>query len=140
MSEALVQIRQLRAKLESICRSAEQLESELAGELGRVHPKLRESARNLVCYMALRHRDLRQMQRQLEFLGLSSLGRAELHTKSSIETVAKALGRLYLGESGDMAPQKRDFILSEAALAIPVATAPCASWSRCRAKRPSVPG
>jgi hypothetical protein len=40
-------------------------------------PEFAESARNLACYLALRHRDLRRVQDELMVLGLSSLGRLE---------------------------------------------------------------
>ena len=45
--------------------------------LRRVAPDRRASAKNLVHYIALRQRDLRDLQRQLSQRGLSSLGRSE---------------------------------------------------------------
>ena len=47
----------------------------------------RESARNLLHYLALRRVDLRQIQRRLSDLGLSSLGRAEGHTLHHLDAV-----------------------------------------------------
>lgn len=107
----------LRARLESICDCADELESKLASEISQVHPRLRDSARNLVHYIALRHADIRDMQRQLESLGLSSLGRAELHTMSSVRSVLKALESLYFGETRDIAAEHRDFSRSARMLA-----------------------
>lgn len=43
--------------------------------LARVSPKHRDSARNLVHYLALRVHDLRPLQEQLAWLGLPSFGR-----------------------------------------------------------------
>jgi pyruvate kinase len=67
-------------------------EGDMAEELALVSPKLRESARNLVHYLALRVHDLRPIQEQLAWLGLSSLGRAESHVLASLD---KVLGILH---------------------------------------------
>jgi pyruvate kinase len=58
---------------------------------GSVHPSHRESARNLLHYVALRRRDRRTLQVRLAALGLSSLGRAESHVLSNVDTVLRAL-------------------------------------------------
>ena len=52
-----------------------------------------QSARNLLHYLALRRRDLRQVQEKLAELGLSSLGRAESHVLATLEAVTDALLR-----------------------------------------------
>ena len=49
----------------------------MAGAIEHVPEAHRESARNLVHYVALRQLDLRELQLQLAQLGLSSLGRSE---------------------------------------------------------------
>ncbi len=54
----------------------------------------RESARNLLHYLALRRRDLRPLQLKLAALGLSSLGRAESHVLATIDAVLAVLHRL----------------------------------------------
>ena len=54
----------------------------------------RASARNLLHYLALRHRDLRRLQAQLASLGLSSLGRAESRALSTVEAVLDLVGQL----------------------------------------------
>ena len=51
----------------------------------------RESARNLLHYLALRQHDIRDVQDQLGELGLSRLGRAEAHTLASLDAVLDAL-------------------------------------------------
>jgi pyruvate kinase len=45
-------------------------------------------ARNLIHYLALRGHDLRDLQRGLSELGLSSLGRCEAHVLHSIEQLS----------------------------------------------------
>ena len=52
----------------------------------------RESARNLLHYLALRRVDLREVQRRLTDLGLSSLGRAEGHVLHQLDAVLSHLG------------------------------------------------
>jgi len=49
------------------------------------------SARNLLQYLALRGRDLRELQDPLAELGLSSLGRSEGHVQASVDAVLDAL-------------------------------------------------
>ena len=62
-----------------------------------------QSARNLVHYLALRRRDLRPLQERLARLGLSSLGRCEAHTLSSIDAVIRLLAQL-LGRPVTLSP------------------------------------
>ena len=64
----------------------------------------RESARNLLHYLALRRVDLRQIQRRLSDLGLSSLGRAEGHTFHHLDAVLGYLRGPSLGKGPDEGP------------------------------------
>ena len=59
-----------------------------------VHDDWRESARNLLHYLALRRQDLRPLQLQLAALGLSSLGRAESCVLPTVDAVLQVLRRL----------------------------------------------
>ncbi len=59
-----------------------------------IHPHHQLSARNLLHYLALRSHDLRGLQAQLSAAGLSSLGRAESHVLTAVETVLDILERL----------------------------------------------
>jgi pyruvate kinase len=52
------------------------------------------SARNLLQYLALRGRDLRELQYPLVGLGLSSLGGSEGHVQASVDAVLQALRTL----------------------------------------------
>ena len=67
--------------------------TESAEALDEVHPSQRQSALNLLHYLALRGRDLRPLQMRLAALGLSSLGRAESHVLSAVEAVLAVLHR-----------------------------------------------
>ncbi len=67
-------------------------ESTVQETLARVSPKHRDSARNLIHYLALRVHDLRPLQEQLAWLGLSSLGRSESHVLANLD---KVLGILH---------------------------------------------
>jgi pyruvate kinase len=54
----------------------------------------RESARNLVHYIALRRHDIRDLQEKLTENGLSSIGRAEAHVLGSLDAVLRVLRNL----------------------------------------------
>lgn len=69
-------------------------ESHMRAELDAVLPAHRDSARNLIHYLSLRAVDLRGVQEQLAWLGLSSLGRAESHVLASLDKVLGLLHRL----------------------------------------------
>ena len=82
----------------------------MSGHLGGVNPHNRESARNLLHYLALRRRDLRPLQLRLEAMGLSSLGRAESHVLSSVDTVLEVL---HLLAHRPWRPPLRDHAISD---------------------------
>jgi pyruvate kinase len=65
------------------------LEKGMRHSIEGVPPDRRESARNLVHYVALRHHDLRHLQNQLTQRGLSSLGRSESCVLGSLLEVSK---------------------------------------------------
>ena len=69
-------------------------ESARRDEIEAVHPAHRRSAANLVHYLELRRHDVRDLQRRLGGLGLSSLGRAESHVLATVEAVLAVLARL----------------------------------------------
>ena len=87
-------------------RALVELQRTSAGLLGEVHPSQRESAANLLHYLALRSRDLRPLQTRLARAGLSSLGRAESHVLSAVDAVlgvlCRAVGRH--ADSADVEP------------------------------------
>ena len=70
------------------------LEKEYADEIKRIEPSYRASARNFIHYMSLRRHDIRELQRDLASVGLSSLGVMEPHVMASLNAVVGILQRL----------------------------------------------
>lgn len=62
--------------------------------LDRVHDNFKASARNLIYYRALRARDLRTLQKQLGWMGLSRLAKAESHVLTSLYVTRSILSSL----------------------------------------------
>ena len=75
----------------------------------------RPSAHNLACYLALRRRDLRALQRPLMALGLSSLGRLEGRVVPALKAVRGALSAL-AGRAPERRPSAAAFFAGEARL------------------------
>jgi pyruvate kinase len=80
--------------LEELRRAARAAEKEFSAELELAAPSMRESAYNLVHYLAVRRHDVRQLQDELARLGLSSLGRMEAHAMASLRAVLQVLDTL----------------------------------------------
>jgi len=97
-----VDIARLSDQLKSISTRARDLEADYAEELRFVHPEFRDSARNLVHYLALRQSDISELQEDLATLGLSSLGRAERNVMGSVQAVRSALQ--HVGGDTDIEP------------------------------------
>jgi pyruvate kinase len=70
------------------------VEERFFGRLDDLSDDQRNSARNLLHYLALRQRDLRPLQAELTSLGLSSLGRAESQVMDTVRTVLEAVDGL----------------------------------------------
>jgi pyruvate kinase len=76
-----------------------------------------EAVTNLAHYLVLRHRDLRPLQRQLMWRGLSSLGRLESRVLPTLDAVAAALAAMS-GRGGPFpAPTEDAFFAGEVRLA-----------------------
>jgi pyruvate kinase len=72
------------------------LGGEIAGRWEAALPIPKEaipSVRNLAAYLALRHHDLRDLQDELAFRGLSSLGRCESRVMATLDAVCATLAR-----------------------------------------------
>ena len=76
----------------------------------------KESVANLAAYLALRHRDLRPLQRQLMVFGLSSLGRLEGRVMPTLLAVRTAIAAL-LGRPVEHCSSSRAFFAGEHRLA-----------------------
>lgn len=91
-SESAVPSRQevclsLIQELQRLRQSMLDREAAMEEELARVLPTYQESARNLIHYLALRVHDIRPLQEQLAWLGLSSMGRSESHVLANLDKV-----------------------------------------------------
>ena len=92
------QVAGLLARLEHELRA---LETEMSAAIEAVPSTHRESAKNLVHYVALRQRDLRTLQAELAERGLSSLGRSESCVMGGLlEVAARAHESLAVHEHG----------------------------------------
>ncbi|WP_342395122.1 pyruvate kinase [Candidatus Rhodoblastus alkanivorans] len=110
MSEALAlfeEIERIRAQLR--VDSARQFDK---WRHWRIDPGFVASAENLAAYLALRHYDLRAVQRELMALGLSSLGRLESRALPTLDAVAAALAAL-AGRDRITGPDEADFFAGE---------------------------
>jgi len=94
------------AQLWALRKTMLQRESSMHAALAEVPPGHRDSARNLIHYLSLRAVDLRALQEQLAWLGLSSLGRAESHVLASLDKVLGLLHKLTGQAWQDLSPQE----------------------------------
>jgi pyruvate kinase len=85
----------LQKDLERVVTAVATAEHAATEVIAQSAPTWRDSARNLVDYVALRRLDLRELQRDLAARGLSSLGRAEAHVMPSLEAVLAAVQALH---------------------------------------------
>lgn len=97
VSAEVLSLGELSAELHGLRADLLRAEEEAAALIGAVQPQHRESARNLVHYVAARQRDLRPLQASLAAYGLSSLGRMESIVRPWIETVIETVDALAQG-------------------------------------------
>ena len=96
LTRSLESLRILRA-------DALEFEAAHAESLAMIAPAYRNSARNLLHYLAVRQRDIRPLQLDLHSLGLSSLGILEGHVLAAINAVVSNL-EVLAGEEAEPAP------------------------------------
>jgi pyruvate kinase len=94
------------------------VQKEAEATLARWRPRITDpaffpSAANLAAYLALRHRDLRSVQRDLMVLGLSSLGRIESRVVPTLQAVSASLAAICGGTAGER-PNEDAFFAGEA--------------------------
>lgn len=92
MIEAATLNREIEALITAVRREGDPQAAAWAEHITRA--SFAESAANLAHYVALRHRDLRSLQRPLMVLGLSSLGRLESRVLPTLAAVKAALAAL----------------------------------------------
>jgi len=71
-----------------------ELEKKRSVLLEGLHPVFQKSGANLLHYLALRHKDIRPLQKKLASIGLSSLGRTEAHVLASLNSLLAVLSSL----------------------------------------------
>lgn len=103
-----VELESLIAQLSELKRDLEASQAAAAASLSGVEETHRKGAVNLTHYIALRHRDIRDLQSELAELGLSSLGRAEAHVMATLDAVLAILFRL-TGRSAQSRRASPDF-------------------------------
>jgi pyruvate kinase len=101
LDDLIAQLSTLRAEMAT-------LEQRSSPELQSLPETHRQSAINLLHYLALRRHDLRSLQEQLASYGLSSLGRSESHVIANLDAVLKVLSCMIqrpIGEGDDYPEQ-----------------------------------
>ncbi len=88
------QIGFLLEHVQHLRRLALTLETSHTGHLAALTGDALISARNLLHYLGIRQLDLREVQRGLSEMGLSSLGRLEAHTMYTLEAIIRILHQL----------------------------------------------
>jgi len=94
------------ASVEQIGEQCKAFDSSFAAQLTAVHAQYRESARNLLHYLAPREGDMRDIQEVVAALGLSSLDRAERNMMASIQLVRSAMAAM-VGENDKEGSQRQ---------------------------------
>ncbi|MCC5928156.1 MAG: hypothetical protein JJU28_02820 [Cyclobacteriaceae bacterium] len=84
-------IEKIIADLELIMEACQENEKRYKYQIDRVHDDYKQSAINLVHYLALRSFDLREIQKRLGNLGMSRLAKAESHVMASLIAIRHAL-------------------------------------------------
>jgi len=82
-------------KINEVRSKALLLEKNFEHQLNAVCPESRESARNLIHYMALRQVDMGEVQEQLAQLGMTRLAKAEAHVAASLNALGNSLQALF---------------------------------------------
>jgi len=82
----------LLKELEDIQKRMLTAEDQKKMHINAVKPQFRNSAINLVDYLALRSKNIEMLQKQLHYMGLSSLASSESHIKTQVVTIMHWLG------------------------------------------------
>lgn len=84
-------IERMIGQLDILIETARAMEKKYEDLLAGTHPNYQDSARNLLHYKALRQFDIRSLQKQLGYLGLSRLAKSEHHVMASLLTARSML-------------------------------------------------
>jgi pyruvate kinase len=91
LQEEAEKIKLLIHQIQLIIRQSAKLREKFKAKLININPIYLNSAHNLIDYLALRQFEMRELQKNLSELGLSSLGRCESHVRESLQKVLKIL-------------------------------------------------
>ncbi len=141
----IARYRQALAEVRKLRRLVRLAEVKYRLQMARTNPDYRESAKNLVHYVALRSHDISRLQDLLADLGLSSLGRCELHvdgTLGAVESVLETLSRRTAREGVPLrlAGAAAGRALLDAHAAALLGTAPARRYTRIMVTMPSDAG
>ncbi len=100
MSPGQKKLEQIIVKLEDVLATAEKLTITYAEDLDKIHPAYRQSAQNLILYLAFRQLDFDNIKETLESFGISQLSKDERHIKSSIEAVLNNIRKILIPDFG----------------------------------------
>jgi len=100
VTDSTVALETIAGELARIESHVRRLQQKLGRALRAVDPEWLESARNLVCYTALRQLDLRELQLLLQQQGLSSLGRSESFVMASLLELRLRVAEALLARGG----------------------------------------
>ena len=100
MSPGQKKLEQIIVKLEDVLATAEKLTITYAEDLDKIHPAYRQSAQNLILYLAFRQLDFDNIKEILESFGISQLSKDERHIKSSIEAVLNNIRKILIPDFG----------------------------------------
>ena len=86
------ELQELAAELGKIDDYMVRAESDFAHLIQKIHPSNRLNALNLLHYLALRSRDIRELQDTLHGAGLSSMASSESHIRGQLLAICQRLG------------------------------------------------
>jgi pyruvate kinase len=84
-------INQLLGKIRELIVSAQEAEKKYASLLEKVHPDYQSSAKNLLHYLSVRSKDLRNLQDELSEIAISSLTHSEGYTLTNLYNIERIL-------------------------------------------------
>ena len=91
----------IKKELISLEKSMEAKVADKSGLFSNLHNDQKEAAKNLIEYLVVRNRDLRNLQDNLHVNGLSSLASSESHIRRQVQSILERLGENYQADQLD---------------------------------------
>ena len=98
MGKKIENYKALLERVEALIHRVKGMENVYREQMERVHSKHKKSARNLVHYWGLRMKDIRDLQKQLGYLGMSRIAKAESHVLASLIATQEILKGMVTGK------------------------------------------